>query len=125
MLKPSLSQWKEHRNLFPIIPSQSRFNRRRRYVMLAFNLIRRAVLQTLDLACDRQCVIDSLPIPIVQFYLVPGSTRDWRAFGATFCKVPSKKQTIFGYKLSGAWLPGFTLLILGMFFNLKYIEPVI
>jgi hypothetical protein len=94
-----LSQWKEHRDLFPLIPSRSRFNRRRRNLMQAFNLIRRAVLQTLDLACDRQCLIDSLPVPVVQFYLVPSSTGDWRAFGATFGKVPSKKQTIFGYKL--------------------------
>jgi hypothetical protein len=53
----------------------------------------------LDLAQDRQCVIDSIPIPVVQFYLVPSSTGDWRAYGATFGKVPSKKQTIFGYKL--------------------------
>ena len=94
-----LSQWKEHQDLFPIIPSQSRFNRRRRNLMQAFNLIRQTVLQTLDLACDQQCVIDSLPVPVVQFYLVPGSTGDWHAFGATFGKVPSKKQTIFGYKL--------------------------
>ena len=94
-----LSQWKEHRNLFPIIPSQSRFNRRRRNLMQAFNLIRRSVLQTLDLACDRQCIIDSLPVPVVQFYIVPSSNGDWRAYGATFGKVPSKKQTIFGYKL--------------------------
>jgi hypothetical protein len=94
-----LSQWKDHGDLFPIVPSQSRFNRRRRNLMQAFNLIRRAVLQTLDLACDRQCVIDSLPIPVVQFYLVPGSTADWPAYGATFGKVPSKNETIFGYKL--------------------------
>jgi hypothetical protein len=94
-----LSQWQEHRDLFPVIPSQSRFNRRRRNLMQAFNWVRRAVLQTLDLACDQQCLIDSLPIPVVQFYLVPSSTGDWRAFGATFGKVPSKKETIFGYKL--------------------------
>ncbi|HZD57313.1 MAG TPA: IS982 family transposase [Anaerolineales bacterium] len=94
-----LSQWKEHRDLFPVIPSQSRFNRRRRNLMQAFNLIRRAVLQSLDLACDRQCIIDSLPVPVVQFYLVPSSTGDWRAFGAAFGKVSSKKETIFGYKL--------------------------
>ena len=67
--------------------------------MQAFNWIRLAVLRTLDLACDRQCVIDSLPIPVVQFYLVPSSTGDWRAYGASFGKVPSKKETIFGYKL--------------------------
>ena len=94
-----LSYWKEHRDLFPNIPSQSRFNRRRRNLMLAFNLIRRSVLQMLDLAQDKQCVIDSLPIPVVQFYLVPGSTGDWKAFGANYGKVSSKKETIFGYKL--------------------------
>ncbi|MCK5428045.1 MAG: IS982 family transposase [Anaerolineales bacterium] len=94
-----LSYWQEHRNLFPKIPSQSRFNRRRRNLMLAFNLIRRTVLQMLDVAQDTQCVIDSLPIPVVQFYLVPSSTGDWRANKATYGKVPSKGETIFGYKL--------------------------
>lgn len=94
-----LSYWQEHRDLFPHIPSQSRFNRRRRNLIQAFNLIRQVVLSGLDLAQDRQCVIDSLPVPVVQFYLVPASTGDWTAYGATFGKVPSKKQTIFGYKL--------------------------
>lgn len=94
-----LSNWQAHRDLFPIIPSQSRFNRRRRQLMQAFNLIRRVVLQMLDLSHDRQCIIDSLPIPVVQFYLVPDSTGDWSAYGATFGKVPSKNETIFGYKL--------------------------
>jgi hypothetical protein len=56
-----LSQWQDHRDLFPIIPTQSRFNRRRRGLMQAFNLIRQVVLQCLDIAQDRQCVIDSLP----------------------------------------------------------------
>jgi len=94
-----LSYWREHQDLFPNIPSQSRFNRRRRNLMLAFNLIRRTVLQMLDLAQDTQCVIDSLPVPVVQFYLVPGSTGDWKAHGAAFGKVSSRSETIFGYKL--------------------------
>jgi len=94
-----LSEWQEYRHLFPNIPSQSRFNRRRRNLMYAFNLIRQVVLKSLDIAQDGQCVIDSLPLPVVQFYLVPGSTGDWRAFEAAFGKVPSKKQTIFGFKL--------------------------
>jgi hypothetical protein len=94
-----LSNWREHRDLFPHVPSQSRFNRRRRNLMQAFNLIRQVLLRGLDLAQDRQCVIDSLPVPVVQFYLVPSSTGDWAAHGAAFGKVTSKKQTIFGYKL--------------------------
>jgi hypothetical protein len=94
-----LSNMKEHMDLFPCLPSQSRFNRRRRNLMLVINLIRRTILSWLDLAQDCQCLIDSLPVPVVQFYLVPNSTGDWKAYGARFGKVPSKNQTIFGYKL--------------------------
>ena len=67
--------------------------------MMAFNLVRKAVLRVLDLALDQQCVIDSLPVPVVQFYLVPGSSGDWKAYAATYGKVSSRKETIFGYKL--------------------------
>jgi len=94
-----LSQWHDHHSMFPNIPSQSRFNRRRRNLMMAFNLIRCTVLQLLDLAQDTQCVIDSLPIPVVQFYLAPSSTGDWKAHGASFGNIPSRNETVFGYKL--------------------------
>lgn len=94
-----LSCWKDYRHLFPRIPSQSRFNRRRRNLMRAVNLIRQIILRSMDLSQDRQCIIDSLPIPVVQFHLVPGSTGDWKAYEATFGKVTTKKQTIFGYRL--------------------------
>jgi len=94
-----LSNWQEHRDLFPHIPSQSRFNRRRRALMNAFNIIRQVLLSQLDLAADGQCAIDSLPVPVVKFHLVPGSTGDWAAYGAAFGKVASKKLTIFGFKL--------------------------
>src|SRR5512141_499446 len=75
-----LSQWQEHRDLFPVIPTQSRFNRRRRGLMQAFHLIRQVLLQCLDVAQDRQCVIDSLPLPVVQFHLVPSvpSRGEWQ-----------------------------------------------
>ena len=93
--------WREHRDLFPVVPERSRFNRRRRALMQALIDLRRVALAQLDLAADRQCAIDSLPVPVMLFHLVPSSpaTSDWRAAGATFGKVASKKQTIFGYKL--------------------------
>ena len=94
-----LSHWQAYRALFPHLPSQSRFNRRRRQLWGAFQELRRAVLRLLDLAQDRQCAIDSLPVPVVQFHLVPQSTGDWASHGATFGKVSSKKQTLYGYKL--------------------------
>ena len=67
--------------------------------MAAINLLRRVLLAQVELAQDQQCVIDSLPVPVVQFHLVPTSTGDWPAHDADFGKVASKKQTIFGYKL--------------------------
>jgi hypothetical protein len=96
-----LSCWQEHRDLFPILPSQSRFNRRRRHLRDAFNLVRRAIMSVLDVAQDRHCVIDSLPVPVIGFHLVPGSAAasTWKSTGAAFGKVPTKKETIFGYKL--------------------------
>lgn len=94
-----LSCMQEYRNLFPHLPSQSRFNRRRRNLMQSVNLIRQVILHSLDLSQDRQAIIDSLPIPVVQFHLVPSSTGDWKAYGAAFGKVTTKKQTIFGYRL--------------------------
>ncbi len=94
-----LDHWTPYLHLFPHFPERSRFNRRRRNLMLAINLIRQIVLQQLELSGDEYCVIDSLPIPVVAFHLVPSSPGDWRAHGAAFGKVASKKQTIFGYKL--------------------------
>ena len=67
--------------------------------MQAMNLIRIVLLRSLDLSQDRQCLIDSLPIPVVQFHLVPGSSGDWQAFQATYGKAITKKQTFFGYRL--------------------------
>jgi hypothetical protein len=94
-----LSNMEGYRYLFPHLPEQSRFNRRRRNLMYIMNAIRQVLLSQLDLAQDRHCVIDSLPVPVVQFHLVPTSTGDWPAYGADFGKVSTKKITIFGYKL--------------------------
>jgi len=94
-----LSHWHEHAGLFPHIPSQSRFNRRRRNLMQALNLVRCLVLQALDVAQDRQCAIDSLPIPAVQFHLAPSASSEWKVHEANYGYVASKKITIFGYKL--------------------------
>jgi hypothetical protein len=97
----AIQRWHDYRHLFPRLPERSRFNRRRRALAQAINLIRCAVLRLLDVAQDCHCVIDSLPVPVIQFHLVPGagSKADWQAAGAAFGKVTSKQQTIFGYKL--------------------------
>ena len=94
-----VSQWQERRDLFPHVPERRRFNRRLRNLMSVINLVRQAVVQVLDVAQDRYCAIDSVPVPVVHFHLVPTASRESAAHGATFGKVVTKKQTIFGYKL--------------------------
>lgn len=95
-----LGEWQNYPHLFPCVPERTRFNRRRRNLMGAINHIRQLVLKVLDVAQDRQCVIDSLPIEVVQFHLVPASTGDWDAHGATFGHCATKQQTIYGYRLT-------------------------
>jgi hypothetical protein len=96
-------EWAAYPHLFPILPERSRLNRRRRALLFALNAVRRVILTLLDLAADRQCAIDTLPIPVIQFHLVPASASSaatWKAYGATYGYVPTKKQHIFGYKLT-------------------------
>src|SRR5438876_6368738 len=62
-----IAEWHQYRDLFPRQPERSRFNRRRRNLMFAINAVRQVVLRLLDVAQDRQCVLDSLPVPVVAF----------------------------------------------------------
>ena len=94
-----LSDFSQHPHLFPIVPCQSRFNRRRRNLGAIINQMRQMLLSDMEGASEPLCVIDSLPIPVIQFHLAPASTNDWECYGADYGHVASKKQTIFGYKL--------------------------
>ncbi len=105
-----LGEWRNYTHLFPIQPERSRFNRRRRNLMGAMNHIRRITLAVLDVAQDRQCVIDSLPIEVVKFHLVPSSTGEWDAHGAAFGRCTTKKRTIYGYRLNLLITVGGTIL---------------
>jgi hypothetical protein len=91
----------EYPELFPHLPERSRFNRRRRNLMGTINRLRQQVLRHFELAADTHWVIDSLPIPVMGFHLVPRSPAKatWQAYGACFGRIESKRQTIFGYKL--------------------------
>lgn len=94
-----IANWHEHRHLFPIVPERSRFNRRRRNLGFAINLLRQLLLTDLDLAEDGQLVIDSLPLPVVKFHLAPASQGDWDEHEADYGYCASKKQMLYGYKL--------------------------
>jgi Transposase DDE domain len=94
-----LSYWRERPDLFPQVPSQSRFNRRRRALLEVFKLVRQIILRMMEWAHDAHCTLDSLPVPVVGFHLAPGCSATWKEHGASYGKVSSKKITIFGYKL--------------------------
>ena len=94
-----LSEFSQHRHLFPRLPCQSRFNRRRRNLGAIINQIRQMLLSDIEGAEQKLCVIDSLPIPVIQFHLVPSSSNDWSCYEANYGWIESMKQTIFGYKL--------------------------
>ncbi len=79
-------QWPERCHLFPHIPEHSGFNRCRRNFRQAINDVRRGVLQLRDRAHDRHCTIHSLPVPVVQFHLVPGALRVGSAWGGCYRK---------------------------------------
>ena len=94
-----LSEFSQHPHLFPILPCQSRFNRRRRNLGAIINRVRQMLLSEIEGAKQKVCIIDSLPILVMQFHLVPSSSNDWSCYGADYGRVESTKQTIFGYKL--------------------------
>ena len=92
---------RHHRALFPALPERTRFNRRRRRLIEVTNRIRRllqaATWRLLTPAERALGVLDSVPVPVVGFHHARDRHRWWgeAAYGA----VPSKKQTIYGFKL--------------------------
>lgn len=93
-----------HKDLFPHLPGQSRFNRRRRQLGDLTALVRRTFLKQLDVAQDKQCLIDSMPIPVVHFHLVPAMREtaawvEWTEHEAAYGYCASRKQHFYGYKL--------------------------
>ena len=67
-----MSQWTCHRDLFPHQPDRTRLNRHRRALIATLTALRCRVLHALTPAHDRQCVVDSLPVPVMGVHLVPG-----------------------------------------------------
>ncbi len=95
----ALSHWQGHRDLFPYIPSQSRYNRRRRALSDVLKVMRHMLIQRLDVASDCQCALDSLPIGVCAFHHAPRASSQWRSHDAQIGYVSAKKQWIFGYRL--------------------------
>jgi len=94
-----LSQWSEHHDLFPRLPSQSRFNRRRRCLTQAFNVLRQMVLSVFNQAYERYTLLDSVPMAVVSYAHAPSASTEWRMHEASYGRNETKHQLFFGYKL--------------------------
>jgi len=92
---------RNHRSLFPLLPDRSRYNRRRRALGEATNIIRRHLLGFLLALLPQDerplCVLDSLPLPVVGFHHARGQHRwyGWARYGYN----ATKKQVFYGFKL--------------------------
>ena len=93
-----LSQWREHRDLFPNIPTQSRFNRRQHKIAELFMVIFEALgLFWKELNEESVYVIDSFPISACDNYRIPRcqlyQTEEYRGYQS------SKKRFYYGVKI--------------------------
>lgn len=89
---------RNYRHLFPKLCSRTRFNRTRRALLQAAELLRQKLLESFPIPSSRYFVIDSFPLPVCRF----GRARychSFRADGANYGRCPSKKETYFGFKV--------------------------
>lgn len=89
---------RNYKHLFPTIGSRSRFNRTRRALIQATELIRENLISVFSVSDNKYFIVDSFPLPVCKF----GRARYCRSFrtdGAAYGKCASKKETYFGYKV--------------------------
>ena len=85
-------------SLFPKLCSRSRFNRTRRNLLQATELIREKLTQYMDFTASPYRIVDSFPLPVCKFGRAR-YTKSFRTDGASYGKCPSKKETYFGFKV--------------------------
>jgi len=83
--------------LFPLLPDQSQFNRRARFLRLLVEQLRRFWLHQLALTLETQFLLDTKPIPVVG-YKRSKRHSDFRG-SADYGYCASRDMHYFGYKL--------------------------
>lgn len=89
---------KNYRHPFPRLCSRSHFNRTRRALLQATDILRQKMISAFALPFSKYFVADGFPLAVCKF----GRARYCRAFrsyGADYGKCPSKKETYSGYKV--------------------------
>lgn len=89
---------RNYRHLFPNLCCRTRFNRTRRNLLQATELLRQKIPLVFPIPDSCYFVIDSFLLPVCKF----GRARYCHSFredGANYGKCPSKKETYFGFKV--------------------------
>jgi len=92
---------RNYKHLFPQLNERSRFHRRNKDLWVVKNLIRRRLLEKLDVAFEQFHLVDSMPVPVCKYVrgkrsrLFYGEVDKNQLFGV--CE--SKDEKVFGFKL--------------------------
>lgn len=89
---------RNYRHLFPRLCSRTRFNRTRRALLQAAELLCQQPAQSFPIPVSCYFVIDSFPLPVCKF----GRAHYCHSFcteGANYGRFPSKKETYSGFKV--------------------------
>ncbi len=84
---------RNYRHLFPRLCSHTRFNRTRRALLQATELLRQQLTQSFPMPASRYFVIDSFPLPVCKFRRAR-YCRSFRTEGANYGRCPSKRKHI-------------------------------
>jgi hypothetical protein len=91
--------WRQRPDLFPRIPSLSRFHRRRRLLAGHMQALHQELLRRMHWADDRITVIDAFPVAVVSRAHAPHARGDWAVHEAAYGYSHTKRLAFYGYNL--------------------------
>jgi hypothetical protein len=94
-----LQQWQRRGDLFPRLPSLSRFNRRRRDLAGCLLHLHQFLLRQLAWAQEPLLLLDSVPLAVVSRARGKRGSSDWRVHDADYGYSHTKRLPFFGYRL--------------------------
>lgn len=91
--------WRTRPDLFPCIPSLSRFNRRRRQLSDVLPWLHQFILGQMAWTHDPVLILDSVPIGVVSRAYAAHASRDWVIHQASYGYSHTKRLAFYGYHL--------------------------
>jgi hypothetical protein len=91
--------WHERQDLFPRLPSLSRFNRRRRQLVGVLQALHQFMLEQMGWADDGILILDRVPIGVVSRAHAAHASSDWGIHQASYGYASTKRWRFYGYWL--------------------------